>query len=209
MLWRVLHASKMKERPHGRIAMTDRESIIDRLEFREVTPGNWRDFEALFDCRGGPKACWCMVWRVTAAEAKQTDGPNRKAAMKRRVAAGTTVGLLGYLDNEPVTWCSVAPRSTYRRLVDDGGSDEGVWSIACFFVVRRLRGRGVSQRIIAGAVEFARSRGASVVEAYPVDPSSPSYRFMGFVQMFEAAGFQEVGRAGSRRHVFQLRLRHE
>jgi len=34
-------------------------------------------------------------------------------------------------------------------------------------------------KIIAAAVEFARSRGASIVEAYPVDPSSPSYRFIG------------------------------
>lgn len=128
--------------------------------------------------------------------------------MKARIMAGITVGLLGYLNEDPVAWCSVAPRSTYRQLVEDGGSDEGIWSIACFFVVRRLRGQGVSQRILA-AVEFARSRGASIVEAYPVDPSSPSYRFMGFVPMFEAAGFREVGRAGSRRHVFQLTLEPE
>src|SRR4029077_14548102 len=119
-----------------------------------------------------------------------------------------TVGLLGYLNKEPVAWCSVAPRSTYRRLFEQGGDEEGVWSIACFFVIRRLRGQGVSLRIIAAAVEFARSRGASIVEAYPVDPTSPSYRFMGFVPTFEAAGFREVGRVGSRRHVFQLRFEH-
>jgi GNAT superfamily N-acetyltransferase len=185
--------------------MTDERSVADRMVFREVTQNNWHDFEGLFECRGGPKACWCMVWRATPAEAKQTDGLSRKAAMKTRLAEGTTVGMLGYLDNEPVTWCSVAPRSTYRRLVEDGGDDLGVWSIVCLFVVRRLRAQGVSHRIIAAAVEFAKSRGASIVEAYPVDPSSPSYRFMGFVPMFEAAGFREVGLAGSRRHVFQLK----
>ena len=191
------------------MVMTDRRSVADRMVFREVTHDNWRDFEGLFECRGGPKACWCMVWRATPVEAKQTDSLTRKAAMKARITAGTTVGLLGYLNKEPVAWCSVAPRSTYRRLVEHGGDDEGVWSIACFFVVRRLRGQDLSQRIIAAAVEFARSRGASIVEAYPVDPSSPSYRFMGFVSMFEAAGFREVGRAGSRRHVFQLRSEQE
>ncbi len=189
--------------------MPDKESVTDRLVFREVTRDNWRDFEGLFECRGGPKFCWCMPWRATPAEAKQNDGLARKAAMERRIAAGTTVGLLGYLDKQPVAWCSVAPRSTYRRLVEPGGNDEGVWSIACFFVLRRLRGQGFSQRIIAAAVEFARSRGASIVEAYPVDPSSPSYRFMGFVPTFETAGFREVGRVGNRRHVFQLRLERE
>lgn len=145
-----------------------------------------------------------MVWRATSQEARDTDGASRKAAIAGRITAGTKVGLLGYLDEEPVAWCSVAPRSTYRRLVDDGSSDDGVWSIACFFVVRRLRGQGITQRIIAAAIDFAKSGGASVVEAYPVDPDSPSYRFMGFVRAFEAAGFCEVGRAGTRRHVFRL-----
>ncbi len=59
-------------------------------------------------------------------------------------------------------------------------------------------------RGIIQAAEYARSRGASVVEAYPVDPDSPSYRFMGFVPVFEQAGFREVGRVGARRHVMQL-----
>ena len=46
--------------------------------------------------------------------------------------------------------------------------------------------------------------GATVLEAYPVDPDSPSYRFMGFVPSFAEAGFVETGRAGERRHVMQL-----
>ncbi len=181
-------------------------AVIDRIVFREVTADTWPDFERLVECRGGPKACWCMVWRATPQEAKHTDGASRKVAIAKRITAGTTVGLLGYLDEEPVTWCSVAPRSTYRRLVDDGSPDEGVWSITCFFIVRRLRGQGLTQKIIAAAIDFAKSRSASIVEAYPVDPESPSYRFMGFVPTFEAAGFREVGRAGSRRHVFQLKV---
>jgi len=147
-----------------------------------------------------------MVWRATSEEAKHTDGASRKAAMARRIAAGMPVGLLGYLDEEPVAWCSIAPRSTYRRLVDDESSDEGVWSLACFFVIRRLRGQGITQRIIAAAIEHAKSKGASIVEAYPVAPDSPSYRFMGFVPAFEIAGFCEVGRAGTRRHVFRLKV---
>lgn len=178
---------------------------MDRMVFREVAADTWPDFERFFESRGCPKSCWCMLWRATPREAKRTDGASRKAAMAKRIAAGTTVGLLGYLDEEPVVWCSVAPRSTYRRLVDDGSPGEGIWSIVCFFVVRRLRGQGITQRMIVAAVDFARSGGASIVEAYPVDPASPSYRFMGFVPAFVAAGFREVGRAGTRRHVFQLR----
>lgn len=185
--------------------MSDRAEL-DCLVFREVNATRWADFERLFQSRGGPKACWCMVWRATPAEAKRRDGPSRKAAIAGRVSAGVPIGLLGYSGEEPVAWCSVAPRSTYRRLIDDDSSDEGIWSIACFFVVRRLRGQGMTRRIIQAAVEHARAHGASRVEAYPVDPDSPSYRFMGFVPVFEEAGFVEVGRAGTRRHVMQLNV---
>jgi hypothetical protein len=55
-------------------------------------------------------------------------------------------------------------------------------------------------------MEHARKRGAHCLEAYPVDPESSSYRFMGFIGTFEAMGFREVGTAGSRRHVMRYDL---
>ncbi len=146
-----------------------------------------------------------MVWRRTAEEAKHHDGPSRKRQMMSRIAAGTPVGLIAYQGNEPVAWVSVAPRNTYRNL---GGppptADEVIWSIACFFVPRRLRGQGTIRLLIAGAADYARRGGATVVEAYPVEEDAPSYRFMGFVSTFAASGFHQVGRAGNRRHVMRL-----
>jgi hypothetical protein len=64
-----------------------------------------------------------------------------------------------------------------------------------------------SSRLAWTAVQHAEKRGATVIEAYPVDPSSPSYRFMGYVQTFVSAGFYEAGRAGTRRHVLRRELR--
>jgi len=115
---------------------------------------------------------------------------------------------LAYLDGAPTAWCSVAPRLTYRKLggiVYDGVSEEAVWSIVCFFVKRTARGRGIFERLLTDAIAYARANGAAIVESYPVDPDSPSFRFMGFVSSFEAQGFEEVGRAGSRRHIMALR----
>ncbi|HLW92358.1 MAG TPA: GNAT family N-acetyltransferase, partial [Roseiarcus sp.] len=112
--------------------------------------------------------------------------------------------LLAYLDGKPVAWCSIAPRETYRDL---GGPPaavgERIWPIVCFFIKRDYRGKGLTAQLIAAAVEHAKAQGATIVEAYPVDPDSPSYRFMGFVEAFAAAGFREVGRAGQRRHVMR------
>jgi len=186
--------------------MTEADDL-NRLIFRVVDASRWADFERLFESRGSPKFCWCMVWRATGQERKHTDGTSRKASMKTRVTGGIPVGILGYLDDEPVAWCSVAPRATYRHLVSDESSDEGIWSIACFFVVRRLRGQGITHQILQAAVDYACKQGASVVEAYPVDPEAHSYRFMGFVPLYEQAGFQEVGRAGTIRHVMQLKIK--
>ena len=180
---------------------------LQRLVFREVDRGRLNDLVTLFESRGGPKSCWCMVWRATPAEAKRTDGVSRKAAFTRRVRQGVPVGIIGYLDGKPVAWCSIAPRPTYRDLggvAEEPG--ENVWSLVCFFVTRAYRGQGMTARLIRAAVAYARKRGATVMEAYPVDPESPSYRFMGFVAAFAGAGFVEVGRAGTRRHVMRLKL---
>ncbi len=126
--------------------------------------------------------------------------------MAGRILSGVPVGLLGYLDGEPVAWCSIAPPPTYRRLVTDDTADQGVWSIACFFIKRALRGSGVLAQIIDAAVRHAHLRGAKVVEDYPVDQDSPSYRFMGFVPVFQKAEFVETRREGKRRHVMPLFL---
>ena len=177
------------------------------LEFRPVTKANRADFEALFSSPGAPKWCWCMVWRRTSAEAKLKAPADRKRMMMQRISAGVQVGLLAYDGDAPVAWVSVAPRETYRNL---GGPEakegEVIWSIICFFVPRRRRGEGMVHRLIAAAVAHARKRGATVVEAYPVPPDAPSYRFMGFVPVFEKAGFTDSGMAGTRRHVMRLKV---
>ena len=178
-----------------------------RLTFHEVTADRWADFERLFEAKGSPKYCWCMAWRATPQEAKRSDSQHRKAAMASRIRENTPVGILGYRGVEPIAWCSVAPRATYRRLVSNGGPDEGIWSIVCFFVLKQHRGAGLTKRMLGEAIKHARARGARIVEAYPVDEESPSYRFMGFVPMFQAAGFEVIGREGSRRHVMQRRVR--
>jgi GNAT superfamily N-acetyltransferase len=186
-----------------------------QLTFREVGPDTWADMERLFEAPGGPKYCWCMVWRATPEEARRRDGPSRKRAMRKRVRAGVPVGILAYRggrstgqsDGQPVAWCSIAPRSTYRPL---GGPEpapgENIWSLVCFFAARPLRGRGLTAMLIREAEAYARRRGATILEAYPVEHDSPSYRFMGQVETFRKAGYREVGRAGIRRHVMRKSL---
>ncbi len=181
--------------------------MAEEFEFAPVTPDRWPDLARLFERRGGPKYCWCMVWRELPGGRRGEPGAKR-AALQDRVARGVPVGILAYLEGEPVAWCSVAPRETYRPL---GGGEypEGtsVWSIVCFFANRELRGSGVAGRLLDAACAEAERAGADVIEAYPVDPDSPSYRFMGLRPRFLAAGFEEIGRVGKRRHAMRRWLR--
>jgi GNAT superfamily N-acetyltransferase len=147
-----------------------------------------------------------MAWRPLEDRSAPGGSQRRRAALQRRVRDGVPVGILAYLKGEPVGWCSVAPRETFRPLGGPEADGDAVWSVVCFFVPRRLRRRGLMRRLLAAAIETARRHGATVVEAYPVDPDSPSYRFMGYVPLFRSSGFAHVGRAGSRRHVMRLDL---
>jgi GNAT superfamily N-acetyltransferase len=180
---------------------------VPNLEVHDVDASHWADFVQLFEARGGPKYCWCGVWRNWRGAPGDSVRDRKRATIEAQVRVGTPVGLLAYLDGEPAGWCSVAPRETFRDL--GGVADDGpraVWSLVCFFVPRRRRGAGIAGRLLDAAIERAREAGADVLEAYPVDPDSPSFRFMGSRPMFGARGFAEHGMAGSRRHVMRLDL---
>lgn len=197
----------MPAKPPVKSSATVKPSPSPALTFRPVTTATRDDFEQLFTQPGAPSYCWCMVWRRTSEEAKQHGGADRKQQMWKRIAASTPIGLIGYIDGEPRAWVSIAPRETYRNLGGpSAAAGEVIWSLVCFFVPRKLRGQGTVHRLIAGAVAHARANGATAVEAYPVDDAAPSYRFMGFVSVFEDAGFDEIGRAGTRRHVMRLKF---
>jgi GNAT superfamily N-acetyltransferase len=72
---------------------------------------------------------------------------------------------------------SVAPRAQYGRVLrsrrigpaPEEALDESVWSVVCFWISRKERGKGVATELLTGAVAHARERGAATLEAYPVD----------------------------------------
>jgi GNAT superfamily N-acetyltransferase len=181
------------------------EFATSALEICPVDKNNWADFEALFESKGILRNCWCMPWRMTKEEQKTNTSACRKVFIKERVMSGIPIGLLAYADGKAVAWCSVAPKSSHLRL---GGDDvlENVWSLTCFFVLPGYRKHGVTHMFINAAKEYALENGGQYLEAYPVDRSSPSYRYMGFTETFADEGFTYTAMAGSRRHVMICKL---
>ena len=88
--------------------------------------------------------------------------------------------------------------------------DRPVWSIICFVVPSEYRNEGVAHELLAGAIAYARRRGADVLEAYPIDkdqPTAADASWFGSKRMFDVAGFREVARRRPDRPVVRLVLR--
>jgi GNAT superfamily N-acetyltransferase len=137
-----------------------------------------------------------MVYRDPKSP-QMTKGEKREA-MHERVSGGTPIGLLAYDGDEPIGWCSVAPRETYPRLERSRTmprvEEAPTWTVLCFFVKRAHRGTGVTKTLLKGAVKYAHAEGAEVVEGYPFDTAGISSTHRGHSSVFRSAGFTQQGR---------------
>lgn len=131
--------------------------------------------------------------------------------MKKLVEAGEVPGLLAYADDQPVGWCAVAPREAYPVLENSRTlrrvDDKPVWSVVCFFVARRFRGKGVARELLRAAVDYGKRKGAKIVEGYPVEPKKERmpdvFAWTGFASVFRKIGFVEVARRSPTRPMMR------
>ncbi len=85
----------------------------ERIEVRPAV-GRYDDFyEVVGVKKPGGKGCWCMAYRDSRVA--QEDRPGH---MRDLCATEPGPGVLVYVDDVVAGWCSIAPRSTYRRLMN-------------------------------------------------------------------------------------------
>lgn len=189
--------------------------MTDAVVIESVGSASWAALETVFGTRGDPAGCWCQ-WFKLSRKAWDDTAPEGKAALLREqvTAAEPSPGVLATLDGEPVGWAAVEPYAAYPSLARSPISKRGEgdpadpWAVTCFVVRLDYRKRGVARALLAGAVEHARERGASVVEGYPVDPEvrpslSNAERYHGTVSLFRTAGFEVVRRPSATRAVMR------
>lgn len=180
-----------------------RSTSLRGLKFHPVTPSRWRDLERLFGERGAYGGCWCMFWRLKQVDFNEGNRANKRA-MRKLVAANQKPGLIAYLNGEPIAWCSIAPREEYLRIERSRTlkrvDDQPVWSVVCFFVAKPYRSKGLMVPFLKEAIEYARKRGAKIVEGYPIEPGDHGLSgydgYTGIVSTFRKAGFKHVSQAG-------------
>lgn len=186
-----------------------------QLDVLPLTRERWDDLVELFNRPGGSivRGCWCMHYRKSGTGSHGGGKANRRA-LKSLVETGYVPGLIGYKGGRPIGWISLGPREDYRRLerspVMKRVDEKPVWSIVCFFVDRQERGKGVMQALLKAAIDYARSQGVTLLEAYPVDKeerSHPDFMWFGAKRMYDRAGFKEVARRKRTRPVVRRRVR--
>ena len=167
-----------------------------------LTPDLWPDFEDLFGKQGACYGCWCTHFRLAPAARRDNDRERNKEQIRARIAAGPPPGLLAFADDEAVGWMQIGPRHDVPEFNNAGrgsapldpadASDPGVWAISCFFLRSRVRGTGLTHRLVEEGIAFARQGGARFVEACPMTQSRSTRSiglFVGSTRVFEKAGF--------------------
>ncbi|CAN5578971.1 GNAT family N-acetyltransferase [soil metagenome] len=165
-----------------------------------VTSDRFEDFVDVVNPNRRESHCWCTPHRLRAADVRELGDGDREQAMRALCRRDNPPGVVTYLDDRAVGWCNVGARADMPKLVHSTlirpVDDVPVWSIVCLVVRGGHRKQGVTGHLIEGAVEYAASRGAPAVEAYPVDPPGRMDTTMAFVgtrSMFEHASFEVVG----------------
>ena len=188
-----------------------------------IVPANeasWDDLQAILT--GGAGRCQCQRQRLGDHDWFRIPQDERAAILRAEThcddpRATETIGIVAYLDDEPVGWCAVDRRGVYGRLRgspvpwtdrSEDKDDESVWAIACLVVRKGYRHQGLTYDLVQGAVAHARDRGAEAIEGYPLITGGNQVIWdemsVGSVGPFVAAGFTEVTHPTKRRLVMRL-----
>ena len=179
-----------------------------------ATIERWPELGWVFGPGGkDPTSCWCQRFL-------RHEEPDTRTALQREVQeAELPVGLLAYRDDVAVGWTRVVPRSTLPGITENRAlarildEDPDAWWVSCFVVRSEHRGSGVGAALLEGRGGLGGSaQHLDALDGHPVDtngltgPPSPSAIFTGTLDMFQRAGFTEIGRTYRTRPVMRHTL---
>ncbi len=177
------------------------------ITVRPVDEDRFDDVQTVLGTRGQPARCQCQGYRMGWYDMHSPDVAGRRELLRDQVIEGH--GLVAYLDDddegdeaqdEPVGWCSLAPRRDYGYLRkttwngrDEDRADPGVWAVTCFVTRAGYRHRGVSRALAAATVDLARTHGARTLEAYPMRPAPGKEVTWGELHVGKLSSFLDAG----------------
>ncbi|MFB7890588.1 GNAT family N-acetyltransferase [Microbacterium sp. NPDC056044] len=178
------------------------------ISIEPATADRFDDAQHALSGGGDGHGCQCQWWMITNAEWQKTSQEQREGLLRDEMHAQPAPALIAYVDGEAAGWVRVGPRTKQVRLgrtrnftgaSEEPWDDDSVWSVSCFVVRKEHRNQGLNGKLLDAAIDYARTSGARVIEAYPLDPAAGKKipvndLYHGVLSTFEDAGFREVAR---------------
>jgi GNAT superfamily N-acetyltransferase len=151
--------------------------------------------------------CWCVGFHAEGGEKNTNPSLNRDRKLAR-IREGTTHAALVFDGEDCMGWCQFGspdelPRIKNRAAYEKGRAELPDWRIACCFVGKGHRRRGVATAALAGAVDLIAGLGGGTVEGYP-EPAGAvpaGFLFNGALSTYEQLGFTRDRQIGKHRWV--------
>jgi GNAT superfamily N-acetyltransferase len=121
--------------------------------------------------------------------------------MKELTATRRADGLLAYEGSACIGWIAIDPMTALAGHDCRTTGKDGEWSIHCLFIKDVHRGKGLSMQLIQAAIEYAKSKNAKLISAFPIPNENRSRfppneaEFSGRFSSYQKLGFQPVGQA--------------
>jgi GNAT superfamily N-acetyltransferase len=155
-------------------------------------------------------ACHCRYWHFSGTTndwlARVAHAPEvNRAEMLDALEHDSSemAGMVATADGGVIGWMKLSPASSlpklydqriYRRLPIFDGDRADVYAIGCFLVDPECRGQGVSNALLEGGIEWARTAGVRIIEAFPRRGGElrDEERFSGSFSAYSQHGFSIV-----------------
>lgn len=165
------------------------------IQIFPISPERWNDFVSLMKTDAECLECFCLNHRERSG---CPTGSSAQLKMKALSDLGKFHGLLAYEDSECIGWIAVDPMEGLIGHDCQPSAKDREWAIHCVFVKEGFRGLGISTQLVQAAIKYAKSRGASVISAFPIPDENrtrfPSHEaeFSGRFSTFVKFGFKPI-----------------
>ncbi len=164
--------------------------------------------ELVANCDGFPSGCWCMGFHPESLDKGPDHAATNRQRKMERVFAGTAHAALVVDGGVCVGWCQFGSTDELPRIKNQAAYDRSCttlpdWRIACFYVAKGYRRKGVAHAALEGALGLISGLGGGVVEGYP-EPAGAvpaGFLFHGALSSFEQLGFRRDRMIGKHRWV--------
>jgi GNAT superfamily N-acetyltransferase len=186
--------------------------VSSGYSIKPLDESTWDAFAALVEANNGVfGGCWCIGFHEDPKANPGAEAHRRRKL--ERVRAGTAHAALVFEGADCVGWCQFGPpgelpRIKSRKEYEKGLTDLPDWRIACNFVGKGHRRKGVASAGLAGALDLIAGLGGGVVEGYPeaAEAVPAGFLFNGALSTYEQLGFSRDRKIGKHRWVVRKHL---